>query len=65
VTAQLNHTIVYSSDRAKSARCLAEILGLPAPVRFGRFEVVALDNGDPLSQDGLRRNDHTLICAFH
>jgi hypothetical protein len=40
MTAQLNHTIVYSSDRAKSARFLAEILGLPAPVRFGPFEVV-------------------------
>src|SRR5580698_9100980 len=44
MTAQLNHTIVYSSDRAKSARFLAEILGLPAPVRFGPFEVVELDN---------------------
>src|SRR5579872_4872813 len=41
---QLNHTIVYSSDRAKSARFLAEILGRPAPVRFGPFEVVELDN---------------------
>src|SRR6202035_2123871 len=45
MTAQLNHTIVYSLDRAKSARFLAEILGLPAPVRFGPFEVVELDNG--------------------
>jgi hypothetical protein len=44
MTAQLNHTIVYSSDRAKSARFLAGILGLPAPVRFGPFEVVELDN---------------------
>jgi hypothetical protein len=42
MTAQLNHTIVYSSDRGKSARFLAEILGLPAPVRFGPFEVVAV-----------------------
>src|SRR5947209_18274902 len=45
MTAQLNHTIVYSSDRAKSARFLAEILGLSAPIRFGPFEVVELDNG--------------------
>jgi catechol 2,3-dioxygenase-like lactoylglutathione lyase family enzyme len=45
MTAQLNHTIVYSSDRAKSASFLAEILGLPTPVRFGPFEVVELDNG--------------------
>jgi catechol 2,3-dioxygenase-like lactoylglutathione lyase family enzyme len=31
MTAQLNHIIVYSADRAKSARFLAEILGLRAP----------------------------------
>jgi hypothetical protein len=42
MTAQLNHTFVYSADRAMSARFLAEILGLPAPVRFGPFEVVEL-----------------------
>lgn len=45
MTAQLNHTIIYSSDRTKSARFLADILGRPAPVRFGPFEVVELDNG--------------------
>jgi catechol 2,3-dioxygenase-like lactoylglutathione lyase family enzyme len=45
MTAQLNHTIVYSSDRTKSAHFLAEILGRPAPVRFGQFEVVEFDNG--------------------
>jgi catechol 2,3-dioxygenase-like lactoylglutathione lyase family enzyme len=45
MTAQLNHTIVHSSDQARSARFLAEILGRPAPVRFGPFEVVELDNG--------------------
>jgi catechol 2,3-dioxygenase-like lactoylglutathione lyase family enzyme len=45
MTAQLNHTIVYSSDRKKSARFLAEILGLSAPIRFGFFDVVELGNG--------------------
>jgi catechol 2,3-dioxygenase-like lactoylglutathione lyase family enzyme len=45
VTVQLNHTIVYSSDRARSARFMADLLGRPAPVRFGIFEVVELDNG--------------------
>lgn len=45
MTVQLNHTIVYSSDFTKSARFLAGILGRPAPVRFGHFEVVELDNG--------------------
>ena len=43
--AQLNHTTISSSDRSRSARFLAEILGRPAPFRFGLFEVVALDNG--------------------
>lgn len=43
--AQLNHTIVWSSDRRKSARFLAEMLGRPAPSSFGHFEVVELDNG--------------------
>jgi catechol 2,3-dioxygenase-like lactoylglutathione lyase family enzyme len=45
MTAKLNHTIVYSSDRARSARFLAEILGRPEPVSFGPFKVVELDNG--------------------
>jgi hypothetical protein len=38
VAAQLNHTIVWSSDQTKSALFLAEMLGRPAPVRFGHFE---------------------------
>jgi catechol 2,3-dioxygenase-like lactoylglutathione lyase family enzyme len=45
MAAQFNHTIVWSSDQTKSARFLAEMLGRPAPVRFGRFDVVELDNG--------------------
>jgi catechol 2,3-dioxygenase-like lactoylglutathione lyase family enzyme len=45
MTAQLNHTIVYSSDRTRSARFLAAILGRPPPVRFGPFDLVTLDNG--------------------
>ncbi len=61
MTAQLNHTIVYASDRAKSARFLAGILGLPPPVRFGPFEVVELDNGvslDFATADGLIQPQH-------
>jgi catechol 2,3-dioxygenase-like lactoylglutathione lyase family enzyme len=45
MSVQLNHTIVWSSDKSKSARFLADILGRPAPVRFGPFEAVDLDNG--------------------
>ena len=40
-----NHTIVPSRDALASARFLAEILGRPAPVRFGPFWAVAVDNG--------------------
>lgn len=42
---QLNHTIVAAKDPHASATFLAEILRLPAPVRFGHFEVVTLENG--------------------
>lgn len=41
---KLNHTIVYSSDRQASASFLADILGLPAPTRFGPFSVVQVAN---------------------
>ena len=42
---QLNHTIVWCRDSNRSAAFLADILGRPAPTRFGPFEVVELDNG--------------------
>ena len=42
---QLNHTIVAARDPQASATFLAEVLGLPAPVRFAHFEVVTLGNG--------------------
>jgi catechol 2,3-dioxygenase-like lactoylglutathione lyase family enzyme len=42
---RLNHTIVWCRDPARSAAFLAEILGRPAPVPFGPFLVVELDNG--------------------
>ena len=37
---RLNHTIVAARDRDASARFLCEVLGLPAPSRFGPFAVV-------------------------
>lgn len=40
-----NHTIVWSRDRIASAAFLAEMLGLPAPGKFGPFAVVATNNG--------------------
>jgi catechol 2,3-dioxygenase-like lactoylglutathione lyase family enzyme len=42
---QLNHTIVPARDALASAKFLAEILGRGAPVRFGPFYGVELDNG--------------------
>lgn len=45
MSVELNHTIVWCHDRQKSATFLAEVLGRPAPTRFGPFVVVDLDNG--------------------
>ena len=45
VSVELNHTIVWCRDQHRSATFLAEILGRPAPVRFGPFLVVEVDNG--------------------
>jgi catechol 2,3-dioxygenase-like lactoylglutathione lyase family enzyme len=42
---QLNHTIVHAKDAAAAARFASEILGLPAPRRFGPFLVVDTANG--------------------
>lgn len=45
MAAQLNHTIVWCSDRHRSSAFLAEVLGLPAPRAFLHFMVVELANG--------------------
>ena len=42
---QLNHTIVKAHDPQASAQLLAELLGRGAPVRFGPFHGVEVDNG--------------------
>ncbi len=44
MTIELNHTIVWTNDKAESARFLARILGRPEPQPFGPFLVVELDN---------------------
>ena len=41
---QLNHTIVHVRDRERSARLLAELLGVADPVPYGPFLVVELAN---------------------
>jgi catechol 2,3-dioxygenase-like lactoylglutathione lyase family enzyme len=40
-----NHTIVWARDSQTSATFLADVLGLPAPRRWGPFLVVTTDNG--------------------
>ena len=42
---ELNHTIVAARDRRAAAQFVADVLGRPAPVSFGPFMVVELDNG--------------------
>jgi catechol 2,3-dioxygenase-like lactoylglutathione lyase family enzyme len=41
----LNHTIVSARDPEAAAKWVAELLGLPAPVRFGPFHGVETHNG--------------------
>ena len=45
MTVQLNHTIVWCSDKQTSATFLAAVLGLPTPTPFGPFLVVEAANG--------------------
>ena len=42
---QLNHLIVWSSDRHAAAVLVSEVLGLDAPREFGHFSVVETGNG--------------------
>ncbi|HZZ37351.1 MAG TPA: VOC family protein [Caulobacteraceae bacterium] len=61
MSTQLNHTIVWCHDQAKSAEFLADILGRPAPSRFSHFHVVEMDNGvslDFASQEGQISTQH-------
>ena len=52
---QLNHTIVWCSDKQRSAAFLTELFGLPDATPFGPMLVVKLDNDvsmDYYQQDG-------------
>lgn len=44
MSVKLNHTIVYTRDKRASAKFVSEILGLPAPTRFGPFVDVETAN---------------------
>jgi catechol 2,3-dioxygenase-like lactoylglutathione lyase family enzyme len=58
---QLNHTIVPARDAKASAVFLADILALNAPVRFGPFWALALDNGVTLDF----QNSHEALPIEH
>src|SRR5690606_22650797 len=55
------HTILYAHDSESSAAFLAEMLGLPAPARWGPFMVAKTDNGtnlDYMATDGEISQQH-------
>jgi catechol 2,3-dioxygenase-like lactoylglutathione lyase family enzyme len=50
-----NHTILAARDAEASAAFMAEMLGLPAPQRWGPFQMVTTENGanlDFMETDG-------------
>jgi hypothetical protein len=58
---QFNHTILSAHDSQASAAFLAEMLGLPAPTKWGPFVVVTTDNGtnlDYMDVDGEIARQH-------
>ena len=59
---QLNHTIVWCSDQAKSANFLTEILGLPEPRRFYHFLVVDMANA--ISLDYYQTTDPITVAHY-
>jgi catechol 2,3-dioxygenase-like lactoylglutathione lyase family enzyme len=61
--AQLNHHIVHARDPEASARFLTELLGLPAPTRFGPFVVVQCANGASL--DYIGTDDEKYLVPNH
>ena len=59
--AELNHTIVWCSDKQRSAQFLTDILGLPSARTFFHFLVVDLSNGvslDYYQKDGPVSQQH-------
>lgn len=58
---EFNHTIVWARDGKASASFLADMLGLPAPRKWGPFQVVATSNGvnlDFMDTDGEIHSRH-------
>jgi catechol 2,3-dioxygenase-like lactoylglutathione lyase family enzyme len=61
MSAQLNHTIVWCSDKERSVEFLTGVLGLPPARAFLHFRIVDLGNGvslDYYQQDGAITRQH-------
>ncbi|HVF65707.1 MAG TPA: VOC family protein [Casimicrobiaceae bacterium] len=63
MTVQLNHTIVWCRDKAKSAAFYSDVLGLPPPTRFGPFQVVQLHND--VSLDFSDNGEDTIVVQHY
>jgi catechol 2,3-dioxygenase-like lactoylglutathione lyase family enzyme len=64
MTVELNHTIVAARDKVAAAAFLADLLGLPAPTPFARFQVVTLSNGVSLDFIETSEDIHPQHYAF-
>jgi catechol 2,3-dioxygenase-like lactoylglutathione lyase family enzyme len=61
MSVEFNHTIVWSRDSKAAATFLAGMLGLPAPKKWGPFQVVTTANGvnvDFMDKEGEIRTQH-------
>jgi catechol 2,3-dioxygenase-like lactoylglutathione lyase family enzyme len=61
MSVEFNHTIVWSRDSKASATFLARMLGLPAPKKWGPFQVVTTENDvnvDFMDKEGEIRKQH-------
>src|SRR3546814_9794322 len=59
-----NHTILSARDSRASATFLAEMLGLPAPRRWGPFHMVTTENGANLDYMDTKREIAPQHYAF-
>jgi catechol 2,3-dioxygenase-like lactoylglutathione lyase family enzyme len=61
----LNHTIVWCRDKAKSARYLTGILGLPDARPWGPFMIVEMDNGLSLDFHDFYDSDGEILSQHY
>ncbi len=64
MSVRFDHTIVWCCDQQRSATFLADVLGLPAPTRFGPFVVVELSDGASLDFDQIEGDVASHHYAF-